>query len=101
MAKRVRKVVKPKFDWGGFKLLGGVGLFFCAFGTFLLWVVRTAPDSHSESYALTTTQRLTRMIPIETSSKIVAVFSVLAIAFGLFMVLVVIYRTIRFIIYKR
>lgn len=101
MAKRVKKVVKPKFDWGGFKLLGGVGLFFCAFGIFLFWVVRTAPQGYSESYALTTTQRLARMIPAETSSKIVVVFSVLAFLFGLFMVLVVIYRAIRFIIYKK
>jgi hypothetical protein len=101
MAKRVRKIVKPKFDWDGFKLLGGIGLFFSAFGPFLFWVVYTAPSESSESYALSTTQRLARMIPNEISAKVVSVFAILSFLFGAFMVFTALYRAIRFLIYKK
>lgn len=102
MTAKVRKVVKPKFDWDGFKLLGGGGLFFTFFGLFLFWVSYTAPDTAgSAQNSLSTTQRIIGLIPIETTSKIAMFVSALFVLFGLFLILTVFYRSIRFVLFKK
>lgn len=102
MVKAGKKVIKPKFDWSGFKLLGGMGLFFTAFGPFLFWVVYTAPSgAGTESYALSTTQRLARMIPTDISSKIVMVFATVCFLFGFFMLLTALVRAFRFLLFRK
>jgi hypothetical protein len=102
MAKKQNKAYKPKFDWNGFKLFTIVGLIMSAFGTFLFWATYTAPAGKAaESFALSTTQRLTRMIPAETASKIAFFVAVLFILFGIFLLLTALYRFLRFLIFKR
>jgi protein-S-isoprenylcysteine O-methyltransferase Ste14 len=101
MGKKQKMVIKPKFDWGGFKLLGGFGVLLSALGVLLFWATYTAPASVSESYALSTGQRLVRMLPTEAKSKIAMVISVLFVLFGLFLILTATYRAIRFILFKR
>jgi di/tricarboxylate transporter len=102
MVKKQPKTHTPKFDWSGFKLFVVVGLIMSAFGTFLFWATYTAPTGHvSQMEALTTTQRLTRMIPTETATKIAFVVSVLFVLFGLFLMLTAFYRSLKFLFFKR
>ncbi|MDX9848032.1 MAG: hypothetical protein RBT74_13700 [Tenuifilaceae bacterium] len=101
MAKRVRKPIKPKFDWGGFKLIGGMGISMAAFGSFLFWVSYTVPEGVKGSDKISLSHRIVGLIPQETQAKIAMGISALFILFGTFLILTTIYRTLKFIITKR
>jgi hypothetical protein len=103
MAKRVRKEVKPKFDWSGFKLLGGVGVVMTAMGAFIFWAAYTIPEGAkaTDSPNLRATQRIVRLIPDDVQSKIAMGIAVLFFLFGTFLLLSAIYRSIKFIITRR
>lgn len=101
VTKQIKKR-KTKFDFKGFWLLNGLGIGISGIGVLILWATYTAPEGGgSESYALSTTQRLARMLPDETQSKIAAVLSILFILFGCFLLIMSFVQIIKFLILKR
>jgi len=102
MARRQAKVYNSKFDWGGFKLLGGMGILMAGVGMLLFWATYTAPVvAPTELYALTASQRVVRMIPPEINSRIAIGISALFIFFGVFLFINALYRGLRFMFFKR
>lgn len=85
----------------GLKILGGVGLLLSVFGVIQFWASYTAPVGHSEPFALSTTQRLARMIPHEISTRIALVLATLFIVFGLFLLFTAIYRALKFLLFGK
>lgn len=102
MNKKTKNTYKIKFDWEMLKLSAGMGIVFAGLGVLLFWATYTAPvGAGTESFALSTSQRLARILPDDIKSKIAMVIAVLFMLFGVFLLLAGIYRTIRFIIFKR
>jgi hypothetical protein len=102
MSKKAQKKFVPKFDWSGFRLLSITGILMAGVGALIFWATYTAPaGGATERYALSTTQRLVQMIPSDTQSKIAFVLAVLFMIFGLFLIIASLYRTIRFIFFKK
>jgi hypothetical protein len=102
MSKKAQKKFVPKFDWSGFRLLSITGILMAGVGALIFWATDTAPAGGApERYALSTTQRLVQMIPSDTQSKIAFVLAVLFMLFGLFLIIASLYRTIRFIFFKK
>ena len=99
MVQRAKRAVKSEFDWGGFKLLGGMGVAMTAFGVFLFWACYTVPEGAKAS--VSQSHIIMRMIPQETHQKIALGASVLFILFGLFLLFTTVYRTIKFAVTKR
>jgi hypothetical protein len=98
MAKRARKIVKPKYDWEALKLFLGMGSVMTALGIFFIWVSYTAPEGVVGSSTQSFTKQLIRMIPSEILNKIGIGIGVLFVLFGVFLILNIFYRTIKFII---
>lgn len=68
----------------GTALLFWLGLGFVAFGVFLNWAIRTAPEGRpSELYSATPSQRLARMVPQDIATQITLAFAWLCGIFGL------------------
>lgn len=102
MAKKPPKENKPKFDWEMLKLFTGVGVVSAGMGVLLFWASYTAPEGiETELYALSTIQRLVRMLPHDLKTKIAMVIAALFILFGVFLLLTAIFRTFRFIFFKK
>jgi len=102
MAKKPKKEFKPRFDWEMLKLFTGIGILSGGMGLLLCWASYTAPeDAVTDAYSISVAQRLARMLPHDVKTKIAMVIAVLFMLFGLLLLLTAIYRTIRFIIFKR
>ncbi len=102
MAKKPKKELKPRFDWEMLKLFTGIGILSGGIGLLLFWATYTAPEGAvTDAYALSVTQRLARLLPHDVKTKIAMVIAVLFMLFGLLLLLAAIYRTIRFILFKR
>lgn len=101
MSAKSKKIVKSKFDWEAFYMLGGIGIASTAIGALIFWASYTAPVSNPELLSANTMQRLVRMLPNDTSNKIAMIIAILFMLFGVFMICAMIYRTIRYILVKR
>jgi ABC-type antimicrobial peptide transport system permease subunit len=95
-----KKVIPTKFDREGFLLFFGMGVGFVLLGSFLGWATYTAPEGFTESMALTTSQRLTRMLPDSTKSWIALIMSGLFVLFGVFCLLMSLKIFIKFMLIK-
>jgi hypothetical protein len=101
MAKKVAKSYKSKFDWSGLFILLGLGVVFSGIGSLIFWATYTAPSGGpSEVNALSTTQRLVRIMPVETQSKLAFIMAVLFIIFGIFLFLFAIFRVVKSLFVK-
>lgn len=101
MAAKKKKKYVPNFDIKAFWLFNGVGLGVGGLGVLLFWATATAPEGGgSESHALSTTQRLARMLPDEAQTRIAAIISILFVLFGLFLILVSFFKFIKYLIFK-
>lgn len=96
-----QKKKTPKFDWEGFYLFGGIGIVSSAIGALIFWASYTAPDANPQLLSANTMQRLVRMLPNDTSNKIAMIIAILFILFGVFLIITMFYRTIRYILFKR
>ncbi|MHC1705511.1 MAG: hypothetical protein AB9846_16545 [Tenuifilaceae bacterium] len=102
MSKKVKKHTSPKFDWEMLKLFSGIGIVSAGLGVLLFWATYTAPEGGgTESFALSTSQRVARMLPDDIKSKIAMVIAILFLLFGVFLIIAAIYRTFRFILFKK
>lgn len=101
MSAKSKKIVKPKFDWEAFYMLGGIGIVSTAIGALIFWASYTAPANNPELLSANTMQRLVRMLPNDTTNKIASIIAILFMLFGLFLICAMVYRTIRFLLFKR
>ena len=71
-----------KFDWEGFFLAGGIGLGSLLMSALFFWLsLSGVPKGPSRTMALSTTQRLARLLPADVQGTILIVMASL---FGLF-----------------
>ena len=102
MGKSLKNSTKSRFDWEMLKLFTGIGVVSGGLGALLFWATYTAPaNGGTESFALTTTQRLARMLPDDIKSKLAMIIAGLFILFGAFLLLTAVYRTLRYIFFRR
>ncbi|HNQ67468.1 MAG TPA: hypothetical protein PKN32_03750 [Bacteroidales bacterium] len=102
MSSKKKKKYAPQFKSKDFWLFNGVGLGVGGLGVLLFWATYTVPEGGgSESYALSTTQRLARMLPEEAQMRIAAIIAILFVLFGLFLVLISFYKFFKYLIFKR
>ncbi|MBF0295522.1 MAG: hypothetical protein HQL96_10065 [Magnetococcales bacterium] len=86
--RAIRSGRPPPPDWEKFRLGVGIGGLCIAVGTLIGWGVLTAPEGGgSHPGALTTSQRLARMLPYGLQEKIALVMAGLMVLFGLFVLL--------------
>lgn len=75
-----------KFDKEGFFIAWGLAIVFIGIGILIIWATKTAPDGNSQTMALSTTQRVVRLLPQSTKETLAFVVGALFVLFGFFCV---------------
>jgi hypothetical protein len=71
---RQKKIIPVKFDKEGFYMAWGLTIVCVGLGILLIWATKTAPDGNSETMALSTSQRIVRLLPQSTNHLVVKYF---------------------------
>ncbi|MDX9881798.1 MAG: hypothetical protein RBS73_07000 [Prolixibacteraceae bacterium] len=102
VAKRQKPRVPVKFDSGGFKLLGGVGLALAAVGALIVWAAQTAPEgvktSSSTNYSVS--RKLAEALPESATQWIATILGVLFFLFGVFCLVMAVVTVIKYFVAK-
>lgn len=80
---RPKKPIPVKFDKEGFYLTWGLAIVCIGLGILLIWATKTAPDGNSETMALSTSQRIARLLPQSTKETLAFIIGGLFTLFGI------------------
>ncbi|MFN3076864.1 MAG: hypothetical protein ABT940_08310 [Alphaproteobacteria bacterium] len=100
--KRQRAEGPPVFDREGFFLGVGVGGGCAAVGALIGWAVLTAPSGGpSARYALSTSQRIARLLPQSIQNWIALILAGLFVLFGTAVFMMGIWTVIQYMVARR
>lgn len=80
---RPKKIIPVKFDKEGFYMAWGMAIVFIGLGILLIWATKTAPDVNSETMALSTSQRIVRLLPQSFKETLAFIMGGLFTLFGI------------------
>jgi hypothetical protein len=80
---RPKKIIPVKFDKEGFYLTWGLAIVCIGLGILLIWATKTAPDGNTETMALSTSQRIARLLPQSTKETLAFIMGGLFTLFGI------------------
>jgi hypothetical protein len=91
--RRKKTTIPRRFDLEALLLGAGMGVISMGIGALIIWAKLTAPPGTSQSTAVTTAQKLTRVLPESIQGRIAIGLGVLFVLFGVFAVLLGIWKS--------